>query len=82
MTTNEIKNLLMSMLTLDEVYVSSNVNHIQIIAISKQFTGMSRVKKQQIIYAPLIKYIANNSIHSISIKAYSPEEWQIYSKFI
>ena len=40
------------------------------------FEGMSRVKQQQTIYAPLMEYIADNRIHALSIKAYTPEEWK------
>ncbi|PLK58415.1 cell division protein BolA [Candidatus Palibaumannia cicadellinicola] len=80
MKTNEIKELLMSALALDEAYVSGDDIHVQVIAISKQFSGMSMVKKQQTIYAPLIKHIADNRIHALSIKAYTPEEWQSHRK--
>ena len=34
------------------------------------------VKKQQLIYAPLMEYIQRNDIHALSIKAYTPEEWE------
>ncbi|ABF14008.1 BolA family protein [Candidatus Palibaumannia cicadellinicola] len=80
MDIHEIKEILISSLALDEVYVSGNSSHIQVIAVSKIFAGMSRVKQQQTIYAPLMKYITNNSIHAISIKAYTIEEWQSYGK--
>ncbi len=36
---------------------------------------MSRVKQQQAIYAPLMEYIADNRIHALSIKAYTPAQW-------
>jgi len=39
------------------------------------FDGMSRVKKQQAVYAPLMEYIADNRIHALSIKAFTPTEW-------
>ena len=39
------------------------------------FDGMSRVKKQQTVYGPLMEYIADNRIHAVSIKAYTPAEW-------
>ena len=32
------------------------------------FDGMSRVKKQQAIYAPLMDKIATNEIHALSIR--------------
>ncbi len=50
--------------------------HFQVIAVSPLFAGMSRVKKQQTIYAPLAEHIASNAIHALSIKAFTPEEWQ------
>ncbi|MCC3263949.1 BolA family iron metabolism protein IbaG, partial [Paenibacillus polymyxa] len=40
------------------------------------FSGKSRVKTQQTVYAPLMEYIADTRIHALSIKAYTPEEWQ------
>ncbi|MDE9448448.1 BolA family iron metabolism protein IbaG, partial [Xenorhabdus bovienii] len=31
---------------------------------------------QQTIYAPLMEYISDNRIHALSIKAYTPVQWQ------
>lgn len=76
METSEIKAVLMKALALDEAHVSGDGSHFQVIAVSSQFAGMSRVKKQQTLYAPLMEYISDNRIHALSIKAYSPEEWQ------
>lgn len=76
METSEIKAVLMEALKLDEAHVSGDGSHFQVIAVSAQFAGMSRVKKQQTIYAPLMEYISDNRIHALSIKAYTPEEWQ------
>ncbi|MGL9773831.1 MAG: BolA family iron metabolism protein IbaG [Sodalis sp. (in: enterobacteria)] len=76
METSEIKAVLMKALALDAAHVSGDGSHFQVIAVSEQFAGMSRVKKQQTIYAPLMEYISDNSIHALSIKAYTPDEWQ------
>ncbi|PWC20261.1 cell division protein BolA [Brenneria roseae subsp. roseae] len=76
MENNEIKDVLMKALALEEVHVSGDGSHFQVIAVGELFTGMSRVKKQQAVYAPLKEYIADNRIHALSIKAYTPEEWQ------
>ncbi|WES90549.1 BolA family iron metabolism protein IbaG [Dickeya fangzhongdai] len=76
MENNEIKDVLMSALALQEVHVSGDGSHFQVIVIGELFKGMSRVKQQQAIYAPLMEYIADNRIHALSIKAYTPEEWQ------
>ena len=66
MENNEIQSVLMNALSLQEVHVS---------AVGELFDGMSRVKKQQTVYGPLMEYIADNRIHAVSIKAYTPAEW-------
>ncbi len=72
----EIEELLVKELELTEAHVTSDGSHFQIIAISDQFETMSRVKKQQFIYAPLKDMIADGSMHAISIKTFSEQQWQ------
>ncbi|EPL6453725.1 BolA family iron metabolism protein IbaG [Providencia vermicola] len=76
METNEIKQVLMEKLSLDEAIVTGDGSHFQVIAVGDMFDGMSRVKQQQAIYAPLMEYIADNRIHALSIKAYTPAQWE------
>ncbi|EUD05406.1 BolA family iron metabolism protein IbaG [Providencia alcalifaciens] len=76
MDTNEIKQVLMEKLSLDEVIVNGDGSHFQVIAVGNLFDGMSRVKQQQAVYAPLMEYIADNRIHALSIKAYTPAQWE------
>lgn len=76
MENSEIKDVLMQALALDEVHVTGDGSHFQVIVVGELFASMSLVKKQQTIYAPLMEYIADNRIHALSIKTYTPEEWQ------
>ena len=76
MDTNEIKDVLMQALALQEAHVTGDGSHFQVIAVGELFADMRRVKKQQAVYAPLMEYIADNRIHALSIKAYTPQEWQ------
>jgi acid stress-induced BolA-like protein IbaG/YrbA len=71
----KVQELLQSALNLEELIVKGEGSHYEVIAVDAQFEGMSRVKKQQTIYAPLMEYIQRNDIHAVSIKAYTPEEW-------
>ncbi|PPI88598.1 hypothetical protein CRV09_01685 [Candidatus Pantoea edessiphila] len=76
MKDSEIKKLLITSLPLEKVYVSSDSsNYFKIIAVGKIFSKLNYVQKQQLIYKQLAKYISNNTIHAISIKTYTPEEW-------
>ncbi|ATF09797.1 BolA family protein [Candidatus Enterovibrio altilux] len=71
----EIKKILESTLALEEIHVKGDGNHFEVIAIGKIFDGMSRVKKQQIIYGPLMEYIKTSAIHALQINALTPAEW-------
>ncbi|GLR72857.1 BolA family protein [Agaribacter marinus] len=76
MTNEEVEQLLKSDLALSDVKVKSEGTHYQIIAIDDQFEGMSRVKKQQMIYSPLSEKIADGTIHAITIKTFSNSQWE------
>ncbi|URJ23182.1 BolA/IbaG family iron-sulfur metabolism protein [Blochmannia endosymbiont of Camponotus sp. C-003] len=76
MRADEVKSILLKNLSLDEAYVSLCDNNYQIIAVSHVFyDDMDELERHKIIYAPLMKYILNNKIHSISIQAFNPKEW-------
>lgn len=75
MDSAQVQQLLADTLQLEEVHVKGEGSHYEVIAVDACFDGMSRVKKQQMIYAPLMEYIQRNDIHAVSIKAYTPAEW-------
>ncbi|WP_425291076.1 BolA family iron metabolism protein IbaG [Enterovibrio nigricans] len=71
----EIKAILEDALSLDEILVKGDGSHFEVVAVGELFDGMSRVKKQQTIYGPLMEHIRTNAIHALSIKALTPAEW-------
>ena len=75
MEPSEIKAILEQALHLDEVHVKGEGSHFEVIAVSDMFADMSRVKKQQTIYAPLTEYVRDNTIHALSIKTLTLAEW-------
>ena len=83
MQPSEIESILRAALPLDEIYAKGDDgSHFQVIVVGALFDGMSRVKKQQTVYAPLMEHIASNAIHALSIKAFTPDEWKREKKFI
>ncbi|MFT4924334.1 MAG: acid stress-induced BolA-like protein IbaG/YrbA [Phenylobacterium sp.] len=77
----QIENLLKETLPLDEVKVTSEGTHFSVLAVGECFDGVSRVKKQQLVYAPLKELIADGTMHAVSIKAFTPSEWQREKNF-
>ncbi|AEO08730.1 putative DNA-binding transcriptional regulator [Buchnera aphidicola str. Ak (Acyrthosiphon kondoi)] len=76
MNNQDITSLLINKLNLEKAYVTGDTNHIKIIVIGNLFKDMSQVKRQQIVYTPLIKMITEKHIHAVSIMSYTPEEWK------
>lgn len=54
--------------------------HFTAVVISPDFSGKSRVQKQQMVYAALGNRIHDGSIHALSIKTFTPDEWQTQQK--
>ena len=82
MNTEIIKEKLEQALSLDVCIVKGEGATFEVIAVSELFIDMSRVKKQQTIYAHLSDEIATNAIHALTIKALTPDEWQKQKHFI
>ena len=75
MNEEQLKTLLNDALNLSELYVKVDGANVDIIAVSHDFESMSKVKRQQAIYAPLNPHISSGEIHAVSIKAYTPDDW-------
>ncbi|MCG3722257.1 BolA family transcriptional regulator [Vibrio cincinnatiensis] len=75
MDSAQVQQILEQALNLQELHVKGEGSHYEVIAIDESFENMSRVKKQQMIYAPLMEYIQRNDIHAVSIKTFTPQEW-------
>ena len=52
--------------------------HYTAIVISPSFSGKNRVQKQQLVYATLKDQLTDGSLHAISIKTFTPEEWNAH----
>ena len=50
--------------------------HFSATVISPVFIGKNRIQKQQLVYATLGSRIADGTVHALSIKTLTPEEWQ------
>ncbi|GGB36533.1 BolA family transcriptional regulator [Oceanisphaera marina] len=79
---NQVEQLLRQALPLDELYVKSEGSHFEVIAVSAEFADMSRLKRQQAINGPLRDLIAQNTIHALTVKTFTPEQWARERKFI
>jgi len=73
---SEIEQLIKDVLTLDELHVTFDGSQCKVVAVADMFADMSRVKRQQAVYAPLANAISENKIHAVTIKTFTKEQWQ------
>ena len=80
MTTDEIKAMIEAGFESAQVIVNGENGMFDTTVISDKFDGLSAVKKQQMVYATVNSQITSGEIHALSIKAYTPKEWETASK--
>ncbi|MBR0573806.1 MULTISPECIES: BolA family protein [Pasteurellaceae] len=76
MELKQIEDLLNKALELDEIHVQGDGSHFGVIAVSDSFASLSKVKQQQMIYAPLTELFTTNVIHALTIKTFTKEQWK------
>ena len=76
METKDIEKLITDAVELDEIHVAFDGSQCKVIAVADFLGELSRVKKQQTIYAPLAEVINAGTIHAVSIKTFTTTDWQ------
>jgi acid stress-induced BolA-like protein IbaG/YrbA len=80
MESEQIKSLIEAGIPGSEVQVQGDGSHFEALVVSEVFEGLNPVKKQQQVYAVLGEHITSGEIHALTIKAYTPAEWEKASK--
>ena len=78
----QVKSLIEHGFPNSEIQISGDGSHFDALVVSSTFQGMSAVKKQQAVYATVTAEITSGDIHALTIKAYTPEEWEKAQKLI
>jgi len=76
LTTSEVVQLVRQGINDAEVMVEGEGCDLLITVVSPQFSELALVKKQQLVMATLKEPLASGKLHAVSVKAYTPDEWQ------
>lgn len=76
MQPEEIKRLIEAGLPGAEATVEGDGAHFTALVISSEFAGKSRLQKQQLVYDTVRKQLLDGTLHALSIKTMTPQEWQ------
>lgn len=75
LSTRDIERLVQQGIPDAKILVEGEGCDLLIVVISKQFTDLALVKKQQLVMATLKEPLASGKLHAVSVKAYTPDEW-------
>lgn len=76
MEVKDIEILINNALALDELHVKFDGSQCHIIAVADMFAELSRVKRQQVVIAPLAEVIKAGTIHAVTVKTFTKAQWQ------
>jgi monothiol glutaredoxin len=76
LSVDEVTQLVQGGISDAKVMVEGEGCDLTITVVSTQFTDLALVKKQQLVMATLTEPLASGKLHAISVKAFTPDEWQ------
>ncbi|MCB1691934.1 MAG: BolA/IbaG family iron-sulfur metabolism protein [Pseudomonadales bacterium] len=74
MDETEIRSILEGGLGAGEIRLQSEGNKLMLLIVSPKFDGLSRVKRQQLVYGLLNDKISSGEIHAVSMRCLAPGE--------
>ncbi|HET6720161.1 MAG TPA: BolA/IbaG family iron-sulfur metabolism protein [Rhodocyclaceae bacterium] len=60
----------------EHLAVSGDGQHFEAVIVSPEFVGKNRVQRQQRVFAVVGERMEKNEIHALSMKCYTPDEWE------
>ncbi|WP_294262329.1 BolA family protein [Propionivibrio sp.] len=75
MHSEQIKKIIAAGLPCEVLTVEGDGEHFEAVIVSAEFAGKSRVQRQQVINALLRSYFDSGTLHALSMKTMTPDEW-------
>lgn len=76
MQPDEIKSLIEAAIADAEVRVTGDGRHFEAVVVSKEFAGKNMLAQHRLVYAALGDRFDTEAVHALSLKTYTPEQWQ------
>jgi acid stress-induced BolA-like protein IbaG/YrbA len=76
MDPEQLKDLIAAGLDTSHLEVSGDGRHFEAVVVSKAFEGKPVLKQHRLIYAALGDRFDTEAVHALSIKTYTPRQWE------
>ena len=80
MTAQELQAILAAGLTCEHLHVEGDGRHWYATLVSAEFEGKRLIQRHQRVYATLGDKMKTDEVHALSMKTYTPAEWQTAPK--
>ena len=74
MIADEVRARVAQAIVPSEVKARGDASRMEVVVVSSSFEGVSRVRKQQLVYAAIADLIRDGALHAVTIRAYTPAE--------
>ena len=76
MTAQELQDLIGSGLSCAHLHVQGDGRHWYATLVSAEFEGKRLIQRHQRVYATLGNRMVTDEVHALSMRTYSPTEWE------
>jgi acid stress-induced BolA-like protein IbaG/YrbA len=76
MTADELQTIIAAGLPCEHLHVEGDGRHWYATLVSAEFEGKRLIQRHQRVYATLGDKIKTDEVHALSMKTYTPSEWQ------
>ena len=76
MTAQELQAIIGANLVCEHLHVAGDGRHWYATLVSAEFEGKRLIQRHQRVYATLGEKIKTDEVHALSMKTYTPAEWQ------
>ena len=76
MTAEQLQTMIAAGLACQHLEVSGDGRHWQAVVVSTQFEGLRLISRHQKVYATLGNKMQNDEVHALSMKTFTPAEWE------
>ena len=80
MTAQELQAIIAAGLSCEHLHVEGDGRHWYATLVSAEFEGKRLIQRHQRVYATLGEKIKTDEVHALSMKPYTPAEWQVAPK--
>ena len=74
MITDDVEARVARAIVPSEVTARGDAHRMEVTVVSSAFEGVSRVRKQQLVYAAISELIRDGALHAVTIHTYTPAE--------